>query len=86
MTGKVTVFTNPAIDDPNAITNGPDGALWFTNGGNKSIGRISLRGTVTRYTGAGISQPTQSPPGRTARCGSPTAGASQSAASPPAGP
>jgi IPT/TIG domain len=31
----------PRIDDPEGITAGPDGALWFTNSGNDSIGRIT---------------------------------------------
>src|SRR6266851_5728653 len=54
MTGKVTVFTNPAIDDPNAITTGPDGALRFTNSRHNSIGRITTGGTVTTFTGPSI--------------------------------
>jgi len=33
---------------------GPDGALWFVNEGNSSIGRITTRGTVTNFSGAGI--------------------------------
>ena len=37
------------------ITTGPDGALWFANHGNNSIGRISTTGVVSNYTGAGIS-------------------------------
>ena len=42
---------------PYGITSGPDGALWFTNSGNNSIGRITTGGTVTNYTGTGISGP-----------------------------
>ena len=33
------------------IAAGPDGALWFTNSGNNSIGRISTAGVVSNYTG-----------------------------------
>ena len=52
---------------------GPDGALWFTNDGSSSIGRITTTGTVTIYTTpASPDQPTGSPPARTGRCGSPT--------------
>ena len=39
------------------ITAGPDGALWFTNYQNNSIGRITTGGVVTNYTGTGISAP-----------------------------
>ena len=53
--GKVTSF--PGIDEPAGITAGPDGALWFTNAGNNSIGRISTAGVVTNYTGPGIDDP-----------------------------
>ncbi len=31
--------------------------MWFTNNGNNSIGRITTSGTVTNYTGTGISGP-----------------------------
>jgi len=33
--------------------------LWFTNSGNNSIGRITTTGTITNYTGTGISDPTE---------------------------
>jgi streptogramin lyase len=36
---------------------GPDGALWFTNSAGNSIGRITTGGTVSNYTGTGISDP-----------------------------
>ena len=44
-------------DAPYGITAGPDGALWFTNAGNNSIGRITTAGVVTNYTGTGINEP-----------------------------
>ena len=50
-------YTDPTIDGPDGITAGPDGALWFTNGGNDSIGRITTAGEVTNYTGDGIYAP-----------------------------
>jgi IPT/TIG domain len=37
--GSVTIF--PGLDDPDGITTGPDGALWFANYGNNAIGRIT---------------------------------------------
>ena len=53
-TGVVTNYTGTGIDQPIGITAGPDGALWFTNIANNSIGRISTAGVVTNYTAAGI--------------------------------
>ena len=47
----------PGINSPFEITAGPDGALWFTNRGNNSIGRITADGRVTGYTGTGIDDP-----------------------------
>jgi virginiamycin B lyase len=34
---------------PRYITTGPDGALWFTDGGDESIGRITTAGEVSEY-------------------------------------
>ena len=53
----VTNDTGTSIDDPKGITVGPDGALWFTNWGSDSIGRITTAGVVTTYTGTGIDDP-----------------------------
>jgi sugar lactone lactonase YvrE len=39
---------------PDSITAGPDGALWFTNYANNTIGRITTTGTVTNYSGPDI--------------------------------
>ncbi len=63
--GVVTNFTSPNIEFPSSITAGPDGALWFTNGGvgplsvlggdpffggdTSSIGRITTSGVVTSF-------------------------------------
>ncbi len=61
-------FTEYAMTNPNAepdvITSGPDGALWFTTGniaaggagctGDNAIGRITTAGNITEFT-AGIS-------------------------------
>ena len=32
------------------IAKGPDGALWFTDGGTNSIGKITTAGVITEYT------------------------------------
>src|SRR5258708_7824171 len=55
--GKVTIFTGAGISRPPWIAAGPDGALWFTNHGNNSIGRITTAGKVTNYTDPSISLP-----------------------------
>ncbi len=39
------------------IATGPDGALWFTNFHGDSIGRMTTAGTLTTFTGTGISSP-----------------------------
>jgi hypothetical protein len=36
---------------------GSDGALWFVNNTGNSIGRITMSGTITKYTSATISGP-----------------------------
>ena len=55
--GRLSNFTGTGIDDATGITAGPDGALWFANYGNSSIGRIDTSGNVTNYTGTGIGNP-----------------------------
>ena len=70
--GWSAIYFGKGIDDPLGISAGPDGALWFTNYGNNSIGRITTTGVVTNFTGAGIDEPAASPPGLTGPCGSPT--------------
>jgi virginiamycin B lyase len=47
-------YSGTGVSEPNGLTVGPDGALWFTNGGNDSIGRITTGGTVTNFTGPGV--------------------------------
>ena len=81
----MTNYNGNGISNPIGIAVGPDGALWFTNYGNDSIGRITTTGTVTNYTGPGINQPTGSPPAPTVRCGSPTTATTRSGGSPTAG-
>jgi virginiamycin B lyase len=54
--GQVTALVG--TDKPTRITTGPDGALWFTNVGNNTIGRITTSGQqINTFTGAGISDP-----------------------------
>ena len=53
----MTNYTGTGISAPAGITSGPDGALWFVNVGNNSIGRITTSGLVTNYTGTGIDFP-----------------------------
>ena len=55
--GNVTIYSDSSIAGATAITTGPDGALWFTNGATNSIGRITTDGTVTNYTDPSIVQP-----------------------------
>jgi len=39
------------ISHPTDITAGRDGALWFINMGNNTVGRITTAGRVTAYHG-----------------------------------
>jgi virginiamycin B lyase len=57
LVGNVTIYGDPSIAGASAITTGPDGALWFTNGQTNSIGRITTDGTVTNYTDPSIIKP-----------------------------
>jgi len=49
----VSNFTDPTISSPSGIAAGPDGALWFTNGGDcpteGAIGRITTTGALSSY-------------------------------------
>ena len=54
----VTQYADPSIADPTSITPGPDGALWFTNNANDSIGRVTTSGVVTNFTDPSVSSPT----------------------------
>jgi streptogramin lyase len=56
--GTVTKYADPTrIKEPKGIVVGPDGALWFTNDGDDSIGRISTGGKVTHYSDPSIRDP-----------------------------
>jgi virginiamycin B lyase len=55
--GVVTLFDDSLGDPtPAGITEGPDGALWFTDPGNDVIGRITIDGRLTEFpVGAEVS-------------------------------
>jgi virginiamycin B lyase len=48
---SVTIFTAGITpgSGPNAITRGPDGAMWFTEYHGDKIGRVAADGTVTEF-------------------------------------
>lgn len=51
-TGAITVYSLPYTgisQAPTGITNGPDGALWFTESYGNNIGRITTAGSITEY-------------------------------------
>ena len=54
---KSAGLTASASCSPYGIAAGPDGALWFTNEGDNSIGRITTSGVISSYTGNGIDGP-----------------------------
>ena len=47
---SVRMFRSAAIASPISISSGPDRALWFTNERARSLGRITLKGSVTART------------------------------------
>jgi streptogramin lyase len=52
--GVFTLYPLPATGSvPVAITNGPDGALWFTEAATNKIGRISTNGAITEFATSG---------------------------------
>src|SRR2546421_8994518 len=53
--GQITMY--PGIDSPRGIAVGPDGALWFTNPSNNSIGRITTSGAFSTFTGPCVYHP-----------------------------
>jgi virginiamycin B lyase len=55
----VTSYTAASVDDPQGIAWGSDGALWFVNQGNDSIGRITTSGVISNYVSTAIDQPFQ---------------------------
>ncbi len=51
LSGKVTLFSTNFCPDVSLcdLTEGPDGNLWFTDGGDGFIGRITLNGSITTF-------------------------------------
>jgi streptogramin lyase len=48
--GDITEFAVPtAMSGPNAITDGPDGNLWFTEQRSNQIGRLTPSGVITEF-------------------------------------
>jgi virginiamycin B lyase len=43
----------PGDAEPEAIAAGPDRALWFTEYGDNTLGRITVHGVVTAYAQSG---------------------------------
>jgi hypothetical protein len=50
----VTDYTGLGINMPQGITTGPDGALWFANAINDSIGRISAVPEIAISPSSGV--------------------------------
>jgi virginiamycin B lyase len=50
LVGSITEYSLPSSSTPEGIAPGPDGNLWFTNGGTNKIGKITTGGTVTEYS------------------------------------
>jgi virginiamycin B lyase len=51
----ISNYTSPQINAPEGIASGPDGALWFTNDGNGSIGRVTSAGAISTYSEPNLS-------------------------------
>ncbi len=57
-TGTITEFMSPVLSGPAGLAAGPDGALWFANALNSTIGRVTTSGTFTAFTSPLITGPT----------------------------
>jgi streptogramin lyase len=53
--GDITEFPLVAYSRPSVMVAGPDGNLWFTEGGSKAIGRMSTSGELTDFAVSGSS-------------------------------
>ncbi len=57
-TGTVTEFEVPtAAAYPASIVSGPDGNLWFLEGGSFKVGRVSPAGAITEFSIPGNTRP-----------------------------
>ena len=48
--GAITEYAAALGTEPLDLTKGPDGNLWFTDGGTPAIGRITPSGTISTFT------------------------------------
>ena len=53
----MTSYGSRRDEDPQDITTGPDGALWYTNIGNNTIGSITTSGVISTYSDPSIVGP-----------------------------
>jgi virginiamycin B lyase len=60
---SISIVSDASIFDPERIVSGPDGALWFTDRINDSVGRITTSGAVTIFTDPSINYPRDITPG-----------------------
>jgi len=49
--GDITTFTRSGVDRPSHITLGPDRNLWFASRDTDRIGRITVNGTISLFSG-----------------------------------
>ena len=77
------VTTYPGISSPLGLAVGPDGAIWFTNTDDNSIGRITTGGINTNYRATGSTIRGRSPKAPTAPLVRQRWATTQSAGSPP---
>ena len=61
--GTVSNYTGAGIVSPQGVATGPDAAIWFTNYGSNSLGRITTGGAVSIFADASINTPTAIAPG-----------------------
>ncbi len=54
----VTQYGDSSISNPTSVITGADGALWFTNSGNDSVGRVTTTGMITNYADPSVAKPT----------------------------
>jgi virginiamycin B lyase len=48
--GKITEYSLPSGSEPQGVTHGPDGNIWYTEYKSHKIGKITTSGTITEYS------------------------------------
>jgi len=48
--GDIRRYRDPRVGDPEFITTGPDGALWFALPFLEAVGRITTAGQISAFT------------------------------------